>query len=444
MSLGGYSPSSLKDQKLVREVLAKEFKVAGKSPEERQQNIEEVFRTIGAYEGLYETAMVLAYSGDLDQAARLISWADELIAGKDNVPIPELKIMHAIVRMMLAERDMPWTGETGLLPATKSKAGQLACIPVFPAHTTQWDSIRERGEEVRLQGVRAIEKTSKEKAMENLGIARLLLEKAENIVGADKLTIMGTRACVYFYMGEYETAGRTSDRAIKLAGKATDTARDALKSNAALIKFAVFASMDSEPGSGQKKTRDVWVSKLKARQKDFTANRDLKKLVSALIRGSDLAELKFSDDAQQTDTSKNTLKLPKYRASGIRMGECPEGWVFDNSVPTRDEKDTESKYGVTACRSKINNGERLVHVVLPQVSSPDYEETDMTVFISENPADQMGDIAIWRGNCGGKIKKTAVSDDGATVFRVACPKVNAPLGMIQVEDDKVTKVGMVE
>ncbi|MCB9738329.1 MAG: hypothetical protein H6747_03610 [Deltaproteobacteria bacterium] len=425
-AIGGYSTRKLAQEDLVSHFLQAEFGLRKYHTEGRKKSVMEALTHFDALESLYQTSVALALSGETQAAARLLSWAEELIRGK-GVPLPELLVARALVLMMNAAPNAPWL-EKAKLPLD---ATHLRCAPIYASHTALWDQ-PDAGAAVRGAS------DEREAARRALTTARKLLDEAAEM-GASPLTIAAGRTCVAFYLGEANVAVAQQKETLKLVPKgAPPTVVGAVASNGALVDFLAAVESKPTPALTDAKALGKWgkqIGKLAKKVQPNVALADLVKRLKALPkRDENPAQMRPKRGCKHKSTADvKKLELPAAQAPEARkLGACPKGWKLAHTLPSLEVATrTGSPTGVTTCVPADGRaGVRWVGVDMPGVTSPPLDELQVRMRIIESTAMALPMLSIWSCMCGDAMQMMGLSDVGEEGYMVACDALGVGMGVV--------------
>lgn len=415
-AVGGYSTRTLAKKQTVSAFLESEFKVRERVRDERHTALLKALERFDAYEGLYDAGLALAFGGEPMAAARLLDWADELIEG-DGVPLPEIKVVRALARMMEAAPDAPWLEA---FDGTGHDLSDLRCRAIFATHTPL-------AEELGTTRVRSTDERAR--ARKNLELANRLFARAAEL-GADPLVTSSGRACVSFYLGDHVEAARWHARAERRIGKNTPPAvKVAAAANQALFELLAHVGKDPVPPPSDPNAK-AWAQRLTAKMPVFMTHPELGQAVSRLASYPAPARTPRTNKAMSCKGTKPTERMPEPPAITGPVGQCPAGWTLGWTLPPADAlARSGSSMGVTGCVNE--SGERLMRVKLAAAHEPPMPMTDTAVREHRKVPAGLSKLDAWICGCDG-VEPVGVSDTGATVYQAACPDLGVPLGVIEV------------
>lgn len=415
-AIGGYSTRTLAKQQTVSAFLENEFKVRERVRDERQQYLMKALERFDAYEGLYDAGLALAFGGEPVSASRLLDWADELIES-DGVPLPEIKVVRALARMMEAAPDAPWLES---FDGTGHDLSDLRCRPVFDSHTPlaeELASTRVRGTDERARAKRNLELA-----------ARLLARAAE--LGADPMVTASGRACIAFYLGDHAEAERWHSRVEKRLKKSTPSAvRVAVAANDALFELLGHVSKDPVPAPSDPAAR-AWAQRLIAKTPAFMTHPELAKTITRLATYPAPVRTPRVSKTLTCQGATPAERLPEPPSIAGPVGQCPAGWSLAWTLPSAEAlARSGSSVGVTGCQSAT--GDRLMRVRLAAAHEPPMPASDTAVREHRSIPLGLTKLDAWVCGCDG-VELVGVSDLGATVYQAACPALGVPLGIVEV------------
>lgn len=415
-AVGGYSTRSIAKKQVVSAFLESEFKVRERVRDERQKALMKALERFDAYEGLYDAGLALAFGGEPIAAARLLDWADELIEG-DGVPLPEIKVVRALARMMEAAPDAPWLEA---FDGTGHDLSDLRCRAVFASHTPL-------AEELGTTRVRSTDERAR--AKKNLELANRLFARAAEL-GADPLVTSSGRACVAFYLGDHAEAERWHTRVERRLNKGTPSSvRVAMAANAALFAMLGHVTKDPVPPP-QDPGAKAWAQRLASKVLVFATNPELGQAVTRLSAYPAPARAPRVSKALSCKGNRPSERMSEPPAASGAIGQCPAGWTLAWTLPPADAlARSGSSVGVTGCTNA--SGERLMRVKLAAAHEPPMPATDTAVREYRKVPSGLASLDAWICGCAG-VEPVGVSDTGATVYQAACPELGVPLGVIEV------------
>jgi len=431
MRLAHYSVRRIAREDLVAEFLLRDeaLRDAHVRPEDvadRRAELLVTLRDFDAYEGLYEAGTMAAFAGDLGTAARLFAWADQWLT------VPEVRLFRATVLMLSAAADAPWIG--GDLPI----AGFVPrCLPVFPGHSVLW----EPGERVQLLGAGdAGRRSAARRALED---ARILADQARSM-GAAPLAVESLHACLSFYLGDVDDAGRHADAAERgLMRGAPESLRSTLRANRALFALARF--MRETPPPADRGGLAGWAAMLRAAKLGSGAEPDVAAFVKALGRlpartswAPDLAPglACRGDDGASAAVASELQAVGDLRpALPIRDDSCPAGWTTSFTYPDPESAEKSgTAYGVVGCSTEVACGaQHLVRVRLPARTEGDLPEVDEVFALVDLPPSAAPAAATFACG-GGSVRRAGTSVGGATAFSWS-RGITVPLGLLYAAPD---------
>ncbi len=270
MTTAGFSARSLASRDVVDAFLRIEGRVSARARSKRRGALLKALAGFDGWEARYQTAIMLSFGLDESRGVRMLDALDKE-ARVGRVPLPELTVARALMRIKSAASAAPW-----LAPARLPlDASRLRCRPLFPAHTTLSD-------EPRKVGVRAPTPARVAAATRALKEARSLLKEAARR-GGDPFVIAAASACAAFYLGDSGEA-RVAQAAARRHVPATASAGAvaALAHNAALIQFQVFLAANPIPSRDGADVARGWVASLQLEMTPTTMGAELTRIVGAL------------------------------------------------------------------------------------------------------------------------------------------------------------------
>jgi hypothetical protein len=411
-AVGGFSTRSLARDDHVSHFLKAEFDVGRRGAQKRRDALLGALHHFDAYENLYEISMSLLFGGEVETAARLLSWADELIAGH-GVPLPELKVIRALALTMSVAPRAPAFRPAGF----QADIAQMRCKPVFPAHTGLWEKPDRR--RVR---------RGAEKPEAILQRAKRLLDDAAAL-GANDLVVASGLACIAIYSGDIPTAIRHLKSAKRLAGRANSEVHQALAANEALANFVAFLNDNPLPDTRDKSAGRSFGKKLKRLKKRMKANPEVSELIRRFASYPKILALpKASRPSCGGGEAGFVLGRPP--AMPTDVGQCPTGWTLAHSVPTADAgASSGTTSGVTTCESTSTPGVTLSRIRLPGSMSPTLDEVEMTVRTVRRLPAAARDMKRWQCGCT-SLESKGVSDLGDGAVMAKCKKVGLFSGVL--------------
>ncbi len=414
-TLGDYSMRALAREDIVATFLDQEVQVRRYAIEERKQALLETLHRFDAYEQLYQASIALAMGAEGESAERLIAHVDELITGQ-SAPLPELRLVHALVLLNNAAPDAPWTAHFGDLPPLRA----LRCGAVFPSSSALAETPPVQG------AVRGAldEQERAARAIARLDRAERLLQDAQDF-GADRMAIHSARACLALYRGEADKVYGELELTNKSASRAVpEGVTKTLSANRALASM-LNALKKSPPPSDMSKRR-AWHKQLeKTLKKPAKDNPQLSAAltaVGALARGEVVARAP-NPHASCSARPEAARPTPMPQADGP-LGACPAGWTLTHSSPEVDPAHP-TAHGITLCASgaQVGAGKLLVRVNLPGAMSPALPPLAMTLLLEDTPPQAPLPLKAWACGCP-LVEARGVSDRGESMTQAVCPAVS--------------------
>lgn len=419
----GFSASKIARADLVSRFLEAEYALRREHSRGRRDALLGALQRFDSYEALYQAALAVALTGQMEAADRLLTWADELVQSH-GVPLPELRVVRAIARIDRAASMAPWLAELGM-PVT---IDQLRCTPVHPGHSGLWEEPAQR---VRSPDI--------ERGRRLLREALALLADAETR-GATPFTVAAARACASLYLAEAAVAEQEQARAERLVPPGTHPAvRQTLADNRALVTFLRFAKQKPAPALDDSTALRAWADEL-ATDIGGNALSALAALVASM-RDPDASPATRTADAPvcaRGTAASTPIALPALPAPTAAHGTCPSGYRLAHALPSLDAvQATRSTQGVTVCQPTQGSGE-LVTVRLAGTTEPPLAPLERTMLSSPPPA-ALGELAAWACHCP-VLERQGVSDRGELVYRARCPALRIEHGVLVVEGGRVVSV----
>lgn len=418
----GFSASRVARDDMVSRFLEAEYALGREDSKGRRAALLGALSRFDGYEALYQAALSVAMTGEMEAADRLLSWADELVQSH-GVPLPELRVVRAITRINRAAEMAPWLAELGLPVGID----QLRCTPLHPGHSGLWE---EPGPQVRGPDIERGRKLLKE--------ALVLLAEAE-ARGATPFTVAAARTCASLYLADAGAAAQEQARAeSSLPASANAAIKTALADNRALVSFLSFARKQPAPSIDDTDGLQKWTDELAAAVGGSGAPAGLAAVLTAL-RDPDSFRATPAGDAPPCSAAK-----PKPPASFAALptpgnhGQCPNGFRLAHALPSLDAaQQTGSQQGITVCRPSQGDGE-LVTVRLAATTEPRLQALERTMLSSRPPA-ALRELGAWACHCA-SVERQGVSDRGEAVYRVDCPSLKLERGVLIVADGHVESV----
>lgn len=427
IAIGGFSTRSVANKDMVGAFLEQEYNIRKFTVDKRKKALLSALANMDALEDLYQASLVLAFSGDVTSASRLLAWADELIRDR-GVPVPELLVVRALVLMLQAAPHAPWLGKARL----PIDASHLRCAPLFPGNTALYEE-PDAGAEVRAAGA------EQQAAARALKTARKLLDEAADM-GAAPLSIASGRACLAFYDGDADAAVKFNATARALAAKTSPKpVLAALLSNDALFAFLAEATTRPAPADRAPATLKAWAKKFASKTSAMKSHAGAMALVAAIARLP--ARPAAAPPPSKPKCAKGTrpagkLKLPTAAAASDALGACPAGYKLAHTVPSMEvAKRTGTKTGVTTCVPADGGKDHVwVRITLPAVTSPPMEAVSLTMKVMDGRVATLPTGKQLACSCDEMVGQ-GTSDRGDKAWMIACAKLGFELGVAFVRPD---------
>lgn len=402
--LAGYNMANLAKQNVVDFYLSmvpvppEHSKKQKEQREDRARSLMQAFQDFDAITGVYQTAILMLVSGDVEPAVILLEWLNGQLKMRD-VHLPEVKLAHALALMARASYDSPW-----LIDAPEAFR-QHVCTPVFPLWPAMHMQMERGGILGSLRGGR-----TKEDVKEELETALGLLNEAEKL-GLPLLVVTSARACAYLYLGDLAKARNEQREAERLAREAAlKPVLETLLANRALIDCV------PKPGS-----RTAW---------ERATACILQKNKRLAEKGPKMASVKPS----ATGWPKG-LGVPKVPEFPDLMGQCPTGYALKFSLPDKEAaEEMQSRYGVTGCVMDGRPDVRTIHIRTMASDRPPSSAVDRTLLVVEDLSDEAKQIDTWQHAC--TVEERGMTDQGLTVYRGSCNFTGSPETVVLLGNSK--------
>ena len=432
-TVAGFSTRDLAEDKTVDRFLEVEAKVRGEARKERREALKEALANYGLYEGIYQTGltMSLSHAEELASAARVVGWADELMT-IEAVPVPEFKLLRALILMRSAIPNAPWNDGIGEL--TRS-ASALRCSPVMGTHTALQADIEPGG---TLMGSRGKGIDERIRAVKNLELALEWADSAEKDFGANPLIASNLRGCIQFYLGEPGEALDEYEDAMKAAKTMTElpkVVKDALAANRALFEVAKYVGENKWPSDASKLA--PWRTAFGKFTAELPVDRSLEHVIAEAMGKNPKA-------SQATASKADASAAAILADAGLLetdptndLGTCPEGTEREGMVPAKKSADKSgTNYGVTFCRPKADGRVSMIsRVRLSESLEPEYEQVQLDVLLVTPPTDATVKNLLAR--CP-TLERRALSPDGAQVYAGSCDGEDDVV--VYTHDEKVQRI----
>jgi len=416
----GFSASKVARDDMVSRFLEAEYEMRKEDTKTRKDALLGALQKFDSYEALYQAALSVALTGEMEAADRLLTWADELVQSH-GVPLPELRVMRAIARINRAAEMAPWNAELTLPVGID----QLRCAAVHPGHSGLYEEPDKR---VRGPDIERGRKLLKE--------ALALLVEAE-ARGATPLTIASARACANLYLADASAASEAQTRAESLASSNV-AVKQALADNRTLVTFLEFARKKQAPTVDESDALAKWTDELEAALGPAAKSHSGIAFVLTNLRNP-RAKPDATNMAGCAQAKKD--KKPTFAAVPVPSahGSCPAGYKLAHALPTLDAAaKTGSKQGITTCTADKGVGE-LVTVRLAATTEPPLAKLERTLVTAPPPAG-LETFGAWKCACE-TIERQGVSDSGEVAYLAACASLKLDTGaVLRVVDDKVVSV----
>lgn len=418
----GFSASGVARDDMVSRFLEAEYALGREISKGRRESLLGALSRFDGYEALYQAALSVAMTGEMEAADRLLSWADELVQSH-GVPLPELRVVRAIARIDRAAKMAPWLAELGMPVGID----HLRCVPVHPGHSGLWEEPDKRMRSPDIERGRKL-----------LREALALLGEAE-LRGATPFTVAAARTCALLYLADTTAAEKEQARVERLVPRVANAAvKQALADNRALVSFASFAKARPVPPLENSSALDAWTDELAAAI-GSRAPAGLAAIVSALRKpGASTAAPAGDAPACRDAKAKPPAALAAMPAAGQGHGQCPSGYRLVSALPSLDAaKQTGSQQGITVCRP-TQGGRELVTVRLAATTEPPLAALERTMLTSPPPSG-LAELSAWACHCA-SLERQGVSDRGEIVYRTQCPTLDVDRGVLVVVNGRVQSV----
>lgn len=415
----GFSASKVARDDMVSRFLEAEYEMRKEDTKTRKDALLGALQKFDSYEALYQAALTVALTGEMEAADRLLTWADELVQSH-GVPLPEIRVMRAIARINRAAEMAPWNAELTLPVGID----QLRCAAVHPGHSGLYEEPDKR---VRGPDIERGRKLLKE--------ALALLVEAE-ARGATPLTIASARACANLYLADATAANEAQARAESLSS-ANATVKQALADNRALVTFLEFARKKQAPTVDEADALATWTDELEATLGPAAKTHSGLAFVLANLRNP-----RAKPDATNMAGCASAKKDKKPTFAAVpppgAHGACPAGYKLAHALPTLEAAaKTGSKQGITTCTG--DKGGELVTIRLAATTEPPLGKLERTLITAAPPAG-LETFGAWKCACE-TIERQGVSDSGEVAYLAACAGLKLETGaVLRVVDDKVVSV----
>lgn len=417
----GYSASKIATGDLVSKFLEAEFELGRKDSKGRRNSLLAALASFDGYEALYRAALMVAMTGEMEAADRLLSWADELLSQR-GVPLPEIRVLRAVARINRAATMAPLAARLALPVAID----QLRCTPLHPGHSGLWEkpAKRVRGPDIEL-GRRLLKE------------ALQMLSEAEAL-GATRFTVEAARTCAAFYLGDASTAKAAQSSAEKLQPKrvAAPVAK-ALANNRKLVDFLAYIEAKPTPEDEASKAFQDWAAAISQTLTDRNTPAELKAVLHALQDPSRVVTA-LAPDAPSCRESIAPAPLAPMPTSNDQPWQCPAGFRLAHQIPSETAtENTGTTNRVIQCIAEHGEAQ-LVQVNLVGTTYPPLEALARTMLVTKPPA-QLRDLATWSCYCT-SLSLEGVSDEGELVYRARCPKLGVPRGALLTKSAKIHSI----
>lgn len=418
----GFSASKVARDDMVSRFLEAEYALGREDSKSRHDALLGALSQFDGYEALYQVALTVAMSGEMEAADRLLSWADELVQSH-GVPLPELRVVRAIARINYAASMAPWQAELNMPVGIE----QLRCTAVHPGHSGLWEEPQKR---VRGPDI--------ERGRQLLKQALRLLDEAESR-GATPFTVATARACAHLYLADASAAAEHQAIAERLhkAAKIPAVAR-VLGDNRALVDFLTFARKTPAPAFDDLSGLRAWADQLTQAVGARNIPTALAAVVAA-VRAPDAYRPSPAADAPVC--SKPPAKPnPPFAAvpSTPGPGICPAGYELIHTLPSAAARaKSGSTQGFNVCR-RVADGIEWVRVSLASTTEPPLAALEQQMLMVRAPAG-LTTISDWACQCA-SVERQGISDRGETVYRASCPALAVEAAALVVSSERVDQV----
>ncbi len=425
----GFSATKIARADLVSRFLEAEYKLGRADSKGRHDSLLGALRRFDGYEALYQAGLTLALSGGMQDADRVLTFADELVKSQ-GVLLPELRVARAIVRINRVSKEpmigAPWSRDL------KLSLQNRRCSVLHPGHSSLWEEPDNR--QTGAGPGPEVDPDTRNRALLRESLA--LLDEAESL-GATPFTVASVRTCALLYLADASGAAAAQARAESLApSHVSPEVTKLLASNRSLVALLQFARANPIPDDPA--AQKEWFAKLDAVLGDYSSATPASHL-GTHVETEDLAfggPPRVARPASCAETKREPAlqgRLFPAPPDKLRDGSCPTGASLVQTMSAADRS------SFTVCRGDTRAAATLVALRLVATQASADSSDDQIAMRAMRPPPALREIETWGCMCAW-VERQGVSDRGQIVYRGRCPALGLGRVMLVAFDGHVEEV----